>query len=153
MLQQFPFQETHRKSGFLLNPMGREQITIRHLVLTVLEVLGLDPALVDQRTQAVVDLAQAHAELFGELALRDLWILLDQLDDLVGDFFGHMLATVVGTLIKLNPGTFIHRDRQDEQDEGLQAKAHKLCLWFKAKNQFLRAFGLGLYPVYPAHPC
>ena len=56
-------EETDRDARFLLNTSGREHVQVGPLVATVLEIASLDETLVDQRFQAIIRLAQAHAQL------------------------------------------------------------------------------------------
>jgi hypothetical protein len=82
-------EKVFREECFLLHPGWCKQVTIGQLILLVLKDLRLHPTLVDQSVQAVVDLAQTHTKLFGELPLGDLGVLLDLLDYFVLEIFGH----------------------------------------------------------------
>ena len=48
-----------------VDPARREQVRVRQLVPAVLEVAGLDPALLHERLQAVIGLAQTDPHRFG----------------------------------------------------------------------------------------
>jgi len=51
--------------------------------LALAEVFGFDQAFFDQGLQAEVDLAQTDAQFLSQLALADVWIVLQFFEDLV----------------------------------------------------------------------
>ena len=53
------------------------------LVVAVAEVARLDPALLDEGADAVIDLAQAHAQLAGEFALGEAGARVEQAQEAV----------------------------------------------------------------------
>ena len=57
-------------------PSGGEMVEVGPLVVTLLEALDPDPALVSQGPEAVVDLAQADAEFIGQLSLVDMGVVV-----------------------------------------------------------------------------
>ena len=61
----------------------------------VAKPLGLDQALVDQRAQAVIGAAQAHAEGAGQIALGQLRVVREQAQGLEAGVFGHATALPV----------------------------------------------------------
>ena len=81
-------QELNRDSRLFLDTTGRQQVHVRRLVAAVLEVRRLDPPLVDQALQAVVDLAEAETKLLRNLTLTQLRVRLEEFKQLVTDFFG-----------------------------------------------------------------
>jgi len=54
---------------------------ILELVFAVLKVLHLDPALVHQGFEAVVQTTDTHTQLFSQLALGEVWVLLQNAHD------------------------------------------------------------------------
>src|SRR5437764_590148 len=89
--QQVVLVELAAKEGrgdvdLLLDSVRREDVEVACLVVAVLEVAGLDPPLLDQRAEAIVDLAEADAELAGELALRRLGVVGQIAEKPVTDF-------------------------------------------------------------------
>ena len=75
-------QKTGRELGLGGDPRGRQQVGVGELVLAVAEVLHLDQPLVQQGADAVVGLAQAHAQGLGQLALAEAGIGFQQAQDL-----------------------------------------------------------------------
>ena len=71
MLGDLVLQESSGDAGFFGHSGGRQLVEVAVFVLAAAEVAGLDPALVDQRLEAVVGLAQADADLLGQRALAD----------------------------------------------------------------------------------
>ena len=67
--------ESKYESRLLFDPLWGEEIGVGCFVVTVVEVLCLDPPLFDQFLQAVVDLPQADTHLILELSLGAVWIL------------------------------------------------------------------------------
>jgi hypothetical protein len=57
-------EEARGDAGLGVDAARGEHVGVGELVLAVLEVLGLDPAFVEECLYAVVDLAQAEAEGF-----------------------------------------------------------------------------------------
>lgn len=82
-------EEAGGDARFGFDALRCEQVGVGELVLVVLEVVGLDPALVEQCAQAVVDFAEADAEGFGELTLADLRALREELEEAVVGFVAH----------------------------------------------------------------
>lgn len=66
---------------FFGNTMLREHIDVAKLVLALAEVLHLDPTLVDQCLQAVVQATRVDAEFFGNLALGHVRVVLKHLQN------------------------------------------------------------------------
>ena len=71
-------KEMRRRPGFFGDTAVGQKVNVGLLVLAVPEVVGLDQAFVDQRLQAVVNLAEADAERAPEAALAHLWIGFEQ---------------------------------------------------------------------------
>src|SRR4051812_8633363 len=78
VLRQLPLQEAGGRAHLLARPLGREVVRVGELVVAVPEVAHLDQAAPEQRAQAEVHLADAHAELARELALRQLGVPFEQ---------------------------------------------------------------------------
>jgi len=76
-------QKTHCVARLLGDAFRRQYVQVGALVLAVAEIVGFDQAAVDQRTQQIVDLPDADAELFRQAALRDLRVALELAQDAV----------------------------------------------------------------------
>ncbi len=74
VLIQLGHHEFDRYTGFGLNALWGQEVHVAHLVWIFSEVPYLDQAFLQKAFDDVVDLAQADAGVFGQLAL-------------VGDFF------------------------------------------------------------------
>lgn len=78
---------------FFRDAVWREHIDVVKLVLALAEVLHLDPTLVDQCLQAVVQATRADAEFFGNLALGHVRVVFQHPQDMeVGVFLNLGLA-------------------------------------------------------------
>src|SRR5437764_11647736 len=91
LLQQVVLVELSPEEGggdvdLLLDSLRREDVEVTCLVIAVAEVAGLDPALLHQRAEAIIDFADADAELAGELALRGIGVVAQILQQPVTDF-------------------------------------------------------------------
>lgn len=75
---QLALQEAGREPGFGYHPAGCEQVGVFQLVRVTAEVVHFHPALFHQGTQAVVQAAQADAQLLGHLALVELRAFFQQ---------------------------------------------------------------------------
>ena len=60
-----PVQETDGNARLILNALGCQHVQVGSFVVAVFEIPGFDQAPADQCFEAVVDLAQAHTQLFG----------------------------------------------------------------------------------------
>ena len=76
------FEEVGGEPGLRPHPVWRQQVGILQLVRIPAEVLHLHPALIHQRLEAIVQPAQADAQLLGHLALGDIRLVLQQAQDL-----------------------------------------------------------------------
>lgn len=65
----------------LLNAAGGKQVRIRKFILIILEVLRLDPAFFNEAFEAIVCLAQTNTQVLRQLALVDLRVLRDRLEE------------------------------------------------------------------------
>ena len=74
-------EESRGKCQFFCNPHGREEIHVLKLIFTVLKVLHIHKALVEKGFVAVVQPAQAHAELHSQLAFRQIEVFLQDAHD------------------------------------------------------------------------
>src|SRR5678815_817543 len=95
VLRVLALQVAGGRAHLLARPLGRQVVRVCELVVAVPEVAHLDQAPVEQRAQAEVDLAHAHPQLAGQLALGQLRGLLQQAQQLEaggfveqGDLFG-----------------------------------------------------------------
>ena len=70
------------------------------LVVAVAEVARLDPAFLDQRADAVVDLPEAHAHFAGEFALGKLGARFEQPQEAVVGFLHSVLGGVGAGLLR-----------------------------------------------------
>jgi len=86
----FALQESAREGGFLCDAAGGQDVDVAKFVFRLAEVLHLDPAFVDERPQAVVQAAGADAQLLGDLALRQVGVVLQ-----------HAQHPVVGVFLQL----------------------------------------------------
>ncbi len=75
-------QETHSVSRFLAHSLRRQHVQVRALLLAVAEIVRLYQAAIDQSLQAIVDLADADAEFFGEPSLGNLRVAFQLAQDL-----------------------------------------------------------------------
>ena len=83
MLLQLPLQKPPRHPRLFRHSGRGELVEVGALVLAVAEVLHLYPSLVLESLQAIVELAQAVAELGGELALGEVGVVLQGAEELV----------------------------------------------------------------------
>ncbi len=65
-------QESASKRRLLHDACWGKQIGITKFVFVVAEVLNFDPAFVDQGFEAVIQTANAYAQFFSQLTLRDV---------------------------------------------------------------------------------
>jgi hydrogenase maturation factor len=65
-------------------------------VVAVLEISRFYPSAVDQGLEAVVDLAQAHAQKLGEFTLRHVGVALEVAQDFKVDFLVGYQSLVFG---------------------------------------------------------
>ena len=86
----FALQKSAREGGFLGDAAGGQDVDVAEFVFRLAEVLHLDPAFVNQRPQAVVQAAGADAQLLGDLALRQVGVVLQ-----------HAQHPVVGVFLQL----------------------------------------------------
>ena len=63
------------------NALGGEQVDVLELVFAFLEVAHLDKTLINQGLEAIVEPADAHPELVGQLALGEVWVVLQDAHD------------------------------------------------------------------------
>src|SRR6266513_1573250 len=89
-------QEARRGADLFPRALRRQVIRVGELVVAVAKIAHLDEAPLEQRAQAEVDLANAHAELPGELALRELGVRCEQLQQ-----------PVAGLIVEHREGAFI----------------------------------------------
>ena len=75
----FPVQEADADPGFFLDALGRQQVGVGPLVGVAAEVVGLDHALFNEGVDTVIGFAQADAHGGGQLALRALGVLREEL--------------------------------------------------------------------------
>ena len=88
LLQSFKFslllpKKTISHLRFLFDTLGCEFIDVRCLIPGVLEVARLDQALVREGAEAVVGLAQGDAHLAREVALGELGIGFEGLEEVI----------------------------------------------------------------------
>jgi len=74
----FGLQVGGGKPGFVLDATGRQQVGVLQLAVIVLEVTRFHPPFFQQRSQAVVGFAQAHAQLSGHFPLGDAGVLFNK---------------------------------------------------------------------------
>jgi hypothetical protein len=86
----FALQKSARQGGFLGDAAGGQDADVAEFVFRLAEVLYLDPAFVDEGIEAVVQAAGADAELAGDLALRQVGVVLQ-----------HAQHPVVGVFLQL----------------------------------------------------
>lgn len=97
-LLDFPFQlfvflhlaaeKTGRDLCLLLDAVRRQQVHVGGLVAGGGEALDFDDAFFDQFPEAVIELAEAEAHGFGHLALGEVGVCLQELEEAVTDFGG-----------------------------------------------------------------
>lgn len=75
-------EEGKGDAGFFFHPGGGEEVDVLALALVFAEIAELDQSLFNQGAQAVVDLAQADAQLRGKLALAEAGVGLQVLEHL-----------------------------------------------------------------------
>jgi hypothetical protein len=78
--------------------VGREDVGVRELPLAVAKRAGLHEAFGDERTKAVVDLAETDAEGTGEIALRGLGLVGELFEKAVADFVAEWVGPVRSTV-------------------------------------------------------
>ena len=76
----------------MLDALGGEDIQVSSLVVAAAEVSGLDDAFLDERSQAVVDFAEANTQLFCQLALGAIRLFLQQAQDLEVNFLVDLVS-------------------------------------------------------------
>ena len=96
ILSYFASQEALGQRGFVFDARRRQDVQITVFVLAVVEIAGFDQAFFDQGLQAEVDLAETHAQLFGQLALADVRIVLNAFKNLVAGVVGQHVLILVG---------------------------------------------------------
>ena len=74
-------KESARELYFSGQALWRDHVDVSKLVLALAEVLHFNPALVDERLEAVVQPAGADAEFFGDLALGHVGVVLQHAQD------------------------------------------------------------------------
>ena len=79
-------QEGHRDARLGIESLRCKHIQIGALVLRVGEISHLDEAFLYQSFQAVIGLAEAYAQVLGQLALGDVGVLLKMAQRLEVDF-------------------------------------------------------------------
>ena len=84
------FQESVRNPRLLTHALRCEHVRVGNLVVAVFKIAGLQPALIHQRFEAVVGLAEAYPHSFGQLALADVGLLFYEIEEFVGGFFVHV---------------------------------------------------------------
>lgn len=70
ILVQFTSQKVARHSSFFGHPGGGEDVHATEFVFGLAEVVDLHPAFFHKRFEAVVQAADAHAQLLGQLSSR-----------------------------------------------------------------------------------
>ena len=70
--------------GFVFEAGGGQDVGVAGFVGALFEVFGLDPAFGDQGFKAVVNFAEADAEVTGEFALGDVGLFFEAFEELVG---------------------------------------------------------------------
>ena len=96
VLPYFALEKTEGNFGFCLHARRREQIEVFRFIGVVLEVAAFHPAFIHQRLQTIVQLAQTHSQLPGQLPLSKGWIALNRLEDLVGYFVFQLFSGLDG---------------------------------------------------------
>ena len=96
ILSYFASQKALGQRGFVFNAGRRQDVQIAGFFLAFAEVFGFDQAFFDQGLQAEVDLAQTQAQLFGQLALADVRIVLKAFENLVAGVVGQHVLILVG---------------------------------------------------------
>jgi hypothetical protein len=81
-----PLEESTGQARFGGNAGRGQDVQVAMLGMAGLEITGLDPALVDQRLEAVIGLAEADAEFLRKLALGDLGIVFQSAEEVVAGF-------------------------------------------------------------------
>src|SRR5262245_44954166 len=87
VLGELAFQEARRGADLFPCPFRRQVVRVGELVAAVPEVLHLHQAAREQRPQTEIHLADAHAELVRELALRQLGVGFQQLQQSIAGLF------------------------------------------------------------------
>ena len=95
VLEDLSLQKIHGYPGLFLNAPGGKDIRIGPLVFSVLEAVDLDKAFPDQLGDTVVDLAQTDAHLSGHVALGQVSLLAQDLEELVGNLFPVYVSLIV----------------------------------------------------------
>ena len=85
-------EEGARDVDLFLDAARSEDVQVRRFVVAVAEVANLDPPLLDERLEAVVGLANAHAEGARHLSLGGGGMLLEILEEAVSDFVGRVVT-------------------------------------------------------------
>ena len=80
----FTAEEAGRNVGFVFEAGWSQDVGVAGFVGALFEVSGLDPAFGDQDFEAVVDFAEADAEIAGEFALGDVGGFFEAFEELVG---------------------------------------------------------------------
>ena len=75
----FPVQEADGDAGLFLDAFGRQPVGVDALVGVAAEVVGFDHALFNEGVDTVIGFAQADAHGGGQLALRALGVLREEL--------------------------------------------------------------------------
>lgn len=74
----FAFQKSAGERQLLTETLWCQHIDIAKLVLGLAEVVYLDPALVDQGLQTVVETTCAQTQLLSDFTLGHVWVVLQQ---------------------------------------------------------------------------
>ena len=82
VLGHLALQKAAGQCHLFCNALGGEQINVLELVLAFLKIAHLHKALVHEGLEAIVEPANAHAQLVCQLALGQVWIVLQDAHDL-----------------------------------------------------------------------
>ena len=78
VFREFTLQEADREARLLLDPCGCERIEVAQLLVAFAEVRHLDPAFVDERTEAVVHLTKADVEFARQGTLTQAGVVFER---------------------------------------------------------------------------
>ena len=91
VFRHFAFEESPSKPGLFFDALGGQKVDVGFLAGVTLEVTRLHLAFFDKGAEAIVGFSQADIQRPGELALTDIGLCLDELEDAVVDFVvGHV---------------------------------------------------------------
>ena len=74
--------------------------------MAVFKIAGLDPTLVDQALEAVVDLSQADTQFFGQFSLADVGVVFQAFEEIIVGLFtqkGIPCSVVFGKAVSTLP--------------------------------------------------